>query len=395
MTQALYDRLDPTQTLARDLKAAYDVKTAEAKDLWATFDRERRKAIESGADLTKDASKLKELEELHAAYNAVAAEAEDLRDRLDKHLLGVPTPSGAAGDTPGALFAKNLAAQGIDFKAVTTGGSIVPATFDTLIRALPQRQLRLRNLVTVDQADADTVSYLRQSVLTNAAAPVAAGALKPTSTITVERVDSSVTTIAHLTEPVDRALLSDADELAEFIDQQLILGVLLAEENQIVNGSGTAPNLRGVLNTTGVLTQARGTDPAIEAILKGITQVRGNFFEPTAILMHPTDFMNARLAKNASGDYYFGDPNQDGDASIFGLPVAISPVLAAGTAIVADWTQATLWLREDARVTFAEAGGLGTAGVEIFSRNQIVFRGEERLAFGVVRPAAFCSVTGL
>jgi HK97 family phage major capsid protein len=171
--------------------------------------------------------------------------------------------------------------------------------------------------------------------------------------------------------------------------------VLLAEENQIVNGNGTPPNLRGVLNTSGVLTQARGVDPGVEAIFKAVTQVRSNFFEPTAILMHPTDFQNARLAKNANGDYYFGDPNADGAMQIFGIPVAISPVLAAGTAIVADWKQSTLWLREDARVTFAEQGALGAGGVEIFSRNQVVFRGEERAAFGVVRPAAFCSVTGL
>jgi HK97 family phage major capsid protein len=187
----------------------------------------------------------------------------------------------------------------------------------------------------------------------------------------------------------------DAGQLSEFIDQQLILGVLLAEENQIVNGNGTTPNLRGILNTTGVLTQARGADTGLDALLKAITQVRAQFFEPSAVLMHPTDFQNVRLAKDAQGDYLMGSPNVDGANDIFGLPVAISPVLAQGTALVGDFQQAQLWVREDARVTFAEQGALGTAGAEIFSRNQIVFRAEERAAFGVIRPAAFCQVTGL
>ena len=43
----------------------------------------------------------------------------------------------------------------------------------------------------------------------------------------------------------------------------------------------------------------------------------------------------------------------------------------------------------------AESGALGAGAVEIFSRNQVVMRAEERIAFGVERPAAFCQVTGL
>jgi HK97 family phage major capsid protein len=391
---SLLDRLDPTQTTARDLKAALDVKHAEAKELYATYERARRTAIESKADLSKDAAKLKELEGMRDAYSKSAGEVQDLRDRLDRIMLDLPS-KGVAGDTPGEIFAKELERQGVDFKAVISGGSIVPATFDELIRKLPQRQLRLRNLIRMASADADVVSFLQQTVFTNNAAPVALGALKPTTVLTVQRVDQSVQTIAHLSEPIDRALLMDASQLAQFVDDQLILGVLLAEENQIVNGNGTTPNLRGVLNTSGVLTQARGADTGMDAIFKAVTQVRANFFEPTGILIHPTDWQNIRLAKNAQGDYYYGPPNVDGAAELFGVPVAISPVLAVGTAVVADWQQSQLWIREDARVTFAEQGGLGAANAEIFSRNQIVFRGEERAAFGVVRPAAFCSVTGL
>ena len=392
MSSLLADRLDPSQALAHDLKAAHDAKTAEAKERWDEFERARKKAVADGS--TKDAAKLKELEDLRDVYMRSASEAQDLRDRLDRAILGMPS-KGFAGETPGAIFAKELERQGVDFKAVTTGGSIVPATFDELIRTLPQRQLRLRNLVRTASANADTVSFLQQSVFTNAAAPVATGALKPTSTFTVQRVDQPVQTIAHMTEPVDRSLLMDASQLAEFLDSQLILGVLLSEENQMVNGNGTTPNLRGILNTSGVLTQARGADTGLDAILKAITQVRANFFEPTGVLMHPTDFQNVRIAKDAQGNYLMGGAGVEGASDVFGIPIAVSPVLAQGTALLGDFQQAQLWLREDARVTFAEQGGLGAGGVEIFSRNQIVFRGEERAAFGVIRPAAFCQVTGL
>jgi hypothetical protein len=46
------------------------------------------------------------------------------------------------------------------------------------------------------------------------------------------------------------------------------------------------------------------------------------------------------------------------------------------------------------RLTFTETGDFGGAG-DLVATTRLVFRGEERLAFGVLRPAAFCTVTGL
>src|SRR4051794_11085898 len=146
------DPFEKTRTDAQELKTAYDAKNGEAKQKWAAFERERKRLVEAGVDAAKNASALRELERLHDDYKTVADEAQHLHDRLMRSLD--LTKGVAMGDTPGAIFAKNLERQGIDFKAVTTGGSIVPATFDTLIRALPQRQLRLRNLVNVDAANA-------------------------------------------------------------------------------------------------------------------------------------------------------------------------------------------------------------------------------------------------
>ena len=48
-----------------------------------------------------------------------------------------------------------------------------------------------------------TASYLRQSVRTNAAAPVAVGAVKPTSTYSLESVPVQLQVFAHLSEAVD------------------------------------------------------------------------------------------------------------------------------------------------------------------------------------------------
>src|SRR4051812_17537838 len=92
---------------ARDLKAAYEAKDAEAKDAWAVFETERRNAIESGVDLTKDVATMKRLDDLHKAYSTVADEAGEMRDRLTTELLGMKGSPSSGGMTPGRLFAKD------------------------------------------------------------------------------------------------------------------------------------------------------------------------------------------------------------------------------------------------------------------------------------------------
>lgn len=390
--------MHPPITKARDLKQQLDEKRADASVKYQAFDNARRKAIEAGVDLTKDEKVKTELEQLHQTYTAAADDTRRLEDDLFR-ALDHPGKQALRAGRIGAEFLKRLGAGGLGLKALdgTSGGSLVPPFFDELIRELPQRQLFARTLIPVRQADGDKVWYLRETVFTNQAAPVAAGAEKPRSTITVERIEETVRTIAHVTEALDRALLSDFDELVTFLDTQLVLGVLLAEENQILNGSGVAPNLRGILNTVGIGAVVKGgAEPAVDAIYRGITSCRLAFFEPTGIVLHPNDWRDIRLAKDANGQYLGAEMIEGDPETLFGKPVITSPVIAEGTGLVGDFENgAILWDREEARVTFTEAGLGDAAGQELFTRNLIRFRGEERIAFGVPRPAAFTAVTGL
>jgi hypothetical protein len=85
----------------------------------------------------------------------------------------------------------------------------------------------------------------------------------------------------------------------------------------------------------------------------------------------------------------------DGRVFVWGLEAIGTIGIAQGTGLVGDFNQATIYDREQARVGWFESGGLGSAGAEIASRNQLVPRAEERVGFACHRPAAFCSLTGL
>ena len=348
---------------------------------------------------------------------AKVAEMRKLNDELERLHEGVgdcstkhpghPVPPGQSSsrtgdrskfgrvDGLGAEFIK--AAGGLKvFDSTTGGGSMASSFFDPRIREMPQRKLLIRSLIPTTRVNGDRVEYVRQGTYTNNAAAVAAGGLKPTTVITSARETALVQVIAHISEALDRSLLNDFASLSSFVDNGLRLGVLLEEERQILLGSGTPPALRGILNTTGIQTQAKGTDPTPDAIAKAITKVRVVFGEPTAIVIHPNDWQEIALLRTADGLYIWGSPSDEAELSIWGLRVVVTPVITEGTALVGAFgTAAEVFEREGARVTFSESGLGNAAGEEMFSRNQIRFRGESRIGLAVIRPDNFCSVTGI
>ena len=386
---------DPGSSQAT-LRAELDQVKAKAAKLWQAFESERTKAVQEKAVGRRAAR----LEEMHEDYKAAARQVEVASERLidsitkgrggERKDLGHP----AARDF-GAEVVKSLTAGGSKAFDVSGSGTAAPAFFDQGIEALPQRALFTRSVIPTRPCTSDKVDFWRQTVNTNLAAPVATGAVKPTSVLSLERVETPVQQIAHISEPLDRSLMFDVPQLTEWLQFQLRLNVLLAEENQIVNGNGTAPNLRGILNTVGILTQAKGADSIPVAIFKGMTNVRLQNFEPDATVMHPTDWQKIRTLQDANGNFIAATITETDPDRLFGKLVIKSPVIAAGTAIVGQFAYARVWDRGDAELEYTPSGLLGAGATEIWSRNQYVWRAGERIAFAVLRPAAFCTVTGL
>jgi HK97 family phage major capsid protein len=66
------------------------------------------------------------------------------------------------------------------------------------------------------------------------------------------------------------------------------------------------------------------------------------------------------------------------------VPYFSAEGIPAGNAIVADWRKAVLWDREQTTITMTDSHA------DFFIRNLVAILGEERVAFAVTRPTAFC-----
>lgn len=397
----------------KQLQEALKAKRDEAVRLWNEFDAAKKDAQAQGADVTNPNSKaFLALESAHKTYAAVAQECRVLEDDLMKAIdeteyvetsdgnFRYIRPAGRSSvhdaGRPKALgraFIERLGgAKALD---ATVGGTMVPAFYDAEIRALPSRRLFLRDLIPVRTTDSDKVDYVRETVRPDGAAPVAPHGVKPVSTVTLERVTERVRVIATVSESLDRSLLVDVDELVDFVSNEFRFAVLREEEEQILNGSGVGENFLGILNTPGLLTQALGIDPPADAIYKAITKVQLQHLAPDAVVIHPSDFEGLRLFKTADGEYLAAPVVASDPERIWGIPVIKSPAIPEGTALVGSFAAGcTIYDREQARIAWAETGASDSGG-DMWSKNELRLRAEERLALAVERPFAFCEVTGI
>ncbi len=288
--------------------------------------------------------------------------------------------------------------------AAGSGGALVrDDRYGPLTDLVPFRPFTIRDLVTRATTQSDTIEYVRVTSKTNAAAPVAEATAttgttgtKPESALGLEVVATNVRTLAHWIPATNRAL-ADAGQIRALIDTFLRDGLREEEEDQLLTGDGTGENLTGILNTAGIQTTAvAGTAAArfMDAVLAGIRLVQWTGGRaPNGIVAHPNDWFSDSFltAKDADGRYLIGDPGAAAGQNqrLWGLPVAVTPAITEGTALVGDFRFAVLWDRE--QTTIATSSDVN----DFFIRNMVAIRAEERLAFGVLDPQSFCTVTGV
>jgi HK97 family phage major capsid protein len=243
-----------------------------------------------------------------------------------------------------------------------------------------------------------SVEYLQHTANTNPAQPVAELGEKPDLGMQYTTVITGFTKIAAIASASMEAL-QDYTSFASWIPAELQRAVIDAETSQIVNGDGSGDNMKGLLHTSGVLTRAMGSDTPIDAVRKGINDIRvgASFARANLVAMHPTTWADLTLQKGSTGAYLLNpdDPSALGGVKdIFGVQVIESTAIAAGTAIVMDTSTILAWTRMGLTID-VNSVGTDPSGTNLWVQNAVSFRCEERIALGVTRPTSVCVVTGL
>ena len=296
------------------------------------------------------------------------------------------------------------------FSAMPSG---TPTAFGTIQRdpivTPPTRTKRVRDLFPTRTTTAAVIEYFRQLGFTtldashgvNSASSVAersgsaAFGAKPQSSFAFVGEQAPVRTLAHW-EAAHRNVLADEPQLRSIIDNELMYGLRLLEDAQILNGDGVGENLLGVLQTPGIQTYSWSAglstpvpDTKADALRRAATLSFLAYYEPTGIVLHPSDWEDIELTKDTNGQYLIAvSVAMGGEPKVWRMPVVDTPAITSGTALVGAFgTGAQLYDREQASIRISEQHS------DFFVRNAIVILAEQRLALAVKRPEAFVEVT--
>ncbi|MBL0375213.1 phage major capsid protein [Rhizobium sp. KVB221] len=268
--------------------------------------------------------------------------------------------------------------------SATASGEALTNTHRDSVVMQPQRRLAVRDLIPTIRVTEGSVEYPRQTTRTNAAAPVAEGASKPESEYAFEMKNTPIRTIAHWI-PASRQVLDDAPQLRGLIDTELMYGLKLKEDSQLLAGDGTGQNLFGLIpQATAYSAPITLTSPTmIDQLGLAILQNALAEYPADGIIVHPSDWMRMRLLKNADGEYILGDPAKDTARVLFGLPVVDTTGMTIDKFLVGSFqAAATIYDRWDARIE------VSTEHADFFTKNLVAILCEERLGLAVKRPTA-------
>lgn len=305
-----------------------------------------------------------------------------------------PEYKGWNAKSGGRAFGQSAAVElpGTEFKTTFTTTAASLTAYDRVpgIVMLGQQKLTIRDLLSSGTTTMNTIRYVVEDTYTNAATAVTEGATKPEAAWDLSEVDSAVRKIA-VTSKVTDELFADFSALRAYIDERMRFMVAQTEEALLINGNGTPPNLRGILQTSGIQTQARGSDPAPDAVYKAMVKIMTvGFFQPDGVVMHPLNWQSIRLLTTADGIYLWGSPADSGPERLWSLPVVVTTGITQNTALVGAFKLgAQVFFREGLRVETTNSNE------DDFKTNLIAIRMEQREALCVYRPKAFCTVTSM
>jgi len=396
------------------LKSARDIaEKAKAEDRALTED-ERTEVTEHMAkadDLGKQIKAAAESDSVMARLSSYGAPAED---------EDAPAERGAKAITLGDHFVKSVGAEGLSRVKTVTGVTVAAPAFDGA-KALgdPQattggvyapyltefdrsivreyRRPSIVDLMGTGTLSGNAVTYLVEGAVEGNFATVAEGGAKPPLTFAdpTTRTDA-LKKIAGVLKWTDE-MAEDLPFIISEINNRGLYMLSMAEEAQLLNGTGTGSNVLGLLNRSGIQTEtAAGAGDKADAIFRAGTKIQtATGLTGDGVVINPVDYQELRLAKDANQQYYgggyFTGPYGNGTVmqqpTLWGMRTVVSAAVPVGTAVVAAFQAATTVYRK---------GGIRVESTnsheDDFTNNLITTRIEERVALAVRVPAAVVSV---
>lgn len=262
--------------------------------------------------------------------------------------------------------------------SVGTGGAMVPAPLAAeLIDALRARTVAIKAGARTVIMDSQT---LRMARLTGD--PIAAwrnenaavGGTDPTFDAVTFTARSLACKVA-----ISRELLADAANLSEVLLSAFAKSMAVTLDSAILQGSGTAPEPTGVLNTTGIGAYANANYDTWDGLLAGtLAMQNANAPDPSAAIMTPTAWNAIQGLKDSQGRYL------EPPSALASLPL-LATTGAPADILLGAWSQCLVGMRQEIMLEIFPGVLAGNL--------QVLFLAHLRADVQLAHPAAFVKLS--
>lgn len=305
-----------------------------------------------------------------------------------------------AHGVPGMQFKDVYAA--LDSHVINAGvGTVIQ--FDPLVPR-GQRPTRVRDLFPVAATASNLIEFFRvmgwvehagdgnaQVVPDRDSSTTSGFGTKPKSNLRFQPDSAPVRTIAHW-EAAHRNVINDVPQLQATINNELLYGLALKEDEQLLNGDGVGENIKGILRTEGIqIYTAPNNEIRSDSLRRASTLAMLANYPANGYVLHPNDWQEIELQKGSTaagggdGQYMLFTNIAIGvNAQLWRQPVVETPAIAQGTFLNGAFgAGAQVYDRQQASIRIADQHA------EMFIQNAVAILCEERIALAVKRPEAF------
>ncbi len=341
---------------------------------------------------TRDGGTVRVLGREQRMSSLVDRQSDPARDlTMSKYVRSIVT-----GDWSGIPVEARAMAVG----TATAGGYAVPDVLSARVID------KARNAARVIRAGAQTVPMTSSTLkLARVAGDPAAGwklenAAATASDMTLEQVTLTARTLmAYVKSSVE--LFEDSEEIEDVIENALAGALALELDRAALRGSGTAPEPRGIRNTTGVTLQSQGANGAAftsyAPLSTAIQTIRAANGEPTAIIYSPRTAGTLDRLVDTTNQPLRMPPSVENMPQY--VTAQIPENLTTGTSTdtsevyVGQWNELLIGVRRT--LTIEASREAADATDSAFRQLQVHLRAYLRADIAVAQPAHFVAITGV
>ena len=287
-------------------------------------------------------------------------------------------------------------------RALSTAVTLSPGTLsNVLFDKLRAQSVGLSSGFRVLTTDKDSVVHPTLSADANPSWYAEAATISPGDP-TFSSVTATPRKIAHLVQ-MSNEVIDDSDpSIVDVLNNHLLRVLALKLDIGFYEGSGTAPEIRGLKNVVGIQSISMGANGAaltsLDTISDALHLLEAANTEATAIVMAPRTYNTLRKLKATTNEYLLTErPSVSAPRSLFGVPVYVSGQLSVTETQGTATNASSVYVYNAAEVVYVRRSEieLELDRSRLFNSDQSELRAKLRGDLIVPNPSAVVRIAGI